>query len=507
MFKWRLFKPNTSTSGTINQNARYNGSIICGPIFVNSNILGTFENPLVGYHNEKYVTHGIGTYTSHTQRVNGYYTENNYAQYIDYYYSRSDVPPYDGGVVRNNTYGLGYLIGFDDSDITIVNDTMPYTDIENSSISGRYKVNSYFLNLLISSIAFPIKGALYNEDGSFISNFDYIGTKNISYVPSTNNNSVPCYCDSTTITNNSTEDFFINIPYNCVIDFGTIPQNVPKIFKDWVDENLEFLYPNTYTIYNFDGSEVLAKFSNKPNIVSINFNSIGNRRYLTILGDNGVYYTEEWDSEEIEGKVFRGLSYYKNNTIPNITIGEKNVEWNSSLSLYESYSVYRPLTENFELNLYQNSSEANRVDKTNYLTQLGTINGVLRETTSITEPVITLEMETVPTFNYVYIPTFDRYYFVTEINSIRYNLWEISLSVDVLMTYKDALFNLYAFVDRNENTTNPMLIDKKRVIEQGVDIENVEIENIVFRNPAENDSDIDIMFVLNGYKIDSVPEL
>ena len=121
--------------------------------------------------------------------------------------------------------------------------------------------------------------------------------------------------------------------------------------------------------------------------------------------------------------------------------------------------------------------------------------------------VITIESSIVPNFNYAYIEDFNRYYFIEDIVSLRNNLWELTMSIDVLMTYRLGILNLRGFIDRSQSLYNDRLIDKKRIIEQGYDIENVEIPNEVFVNPHENESQLDIMVVVNGYKIDSVSSI
>lgn len=152
----------------------------------------------------------------------------------------------------------------------------------------------------------------------------------------------------------------------------------------------------------------------------------------------------------------------------------------------------------FSITLYRNSAEPNRVDKRNYLTEVQTISGVLREETSILAPIITLELSSRPNANYCYIPQFGRYYYITDIVSIRNNLWSISLYVDVLMSNREAILNCKGFVERNEFKHNNMLIDKKRIIEEGVDITVVELSNKIF---LTNDYEC----IINGYKIEAVP--
>lgn len=165
-------------------------------------------------------------------------------------------------------------------------------------------------------------------------------------------------------------------------------------------------------------------------------------------------------------------------------------------------------TYGIECIFYRNRADKKVVDKTNFIELAGTENIIFKQETSIIDPIIVLERTSFPNFNYVYITELNRYYFIDSITSVRNNLWELNLTIDVLMSYKDAIRNLNAFVDRNENVTNPMLIDKKRVIEQGLDVEIAEIENDVFFKDNETfQPDTDLMFVINGYKIDSADAL
>ena len=114
----------------------------------------------------------------------------------------------------------------------------------------------------------------------------------------------------------------------------------------------------------------------------------------------------------------------------------------------------------FALTLYKNTAEKNRIDKTQYLTSVGEITGYLRNETNIINPSIVIEYDKVIDFNYVYVSTFNRYYFVTNITSVRTNLWRLDMSCDVLMTYKDTILNYECYVSRNENDYNEKIEDK-----------------------------------------------
>ena len=135
--------------------------------------------------------------------------------------------------------------------------------------------------------------------------------------------------------------------------------------------------------------------------------------------------------------------------------------WSPTLYPANKNQDYKATFRNnaFALTLYKNSAENNRIDKTDYLTSIGEITGYLREETNIINPSIVIEYDKVIDFNYVYISTFNRYYFVNNITSVRTNLWRLDMSCDVLMTYKETILNYECYVSRNENDYNEDIED------------------------------------------------
>lgn len=111
------------------------------------------------------------------------------------------------------------------------------------------------------------------------------------------------------------------------------------------------------------------------------------------------------------------------------------------------------------INLFYNSSEVNKLDKD--LTPILELDGTLRDATSITDPVIIFEYSgsELPKFNYVYIPLFNRYYFVNALDSIRNGLYSFSCHCDVLTTYKNEIRTNTAIIRRQENRWNMYLDD------------------------------------------------
>lgn len=109
--------------------------------------------------------------------------------------------------------------------------------------------------------------------------------------------------------------------------------------------------------------------------------------------------------------------------------------------------------------LYQNISEYNAVNKS--IHELTTLTGTLREESSIIDPIITIsDIDSyVGSMNYAYIPDFNRYYFITNIESVNSNLWRVSFHVDVLYTYRAQIKSNSAIIERNENQYDLKLND------------------------------------------------
>lgn len=109
------------------------------------------------------------------------------------------------------------------------------------------------------------------------------------------------------------------------------------------------------------------------------------------------------------------------------------------------------------INLYVNNSAPNVCDKS--LTDVATVEGYVRDATSLLTPTIIIQRNAPTGFNYFYVPEFSRYYFLTGVSTVVNNLVSISGTVDVAMTYKNEFRNWDAVVRRNENRYNMLLDD------------------------------------------------
>lgn len=97
---------------------------------------------------------------------------------------------------------------------------------------------------------------------------------------------------------------------------------------------------------------------------------------------------------------------------------------------------------------YNYNGEPNRVNKT--LQENEEYTGVLNSTLNILEPVIRFRTNNVVTFNYVYIESLHRYYFVSEIQQ-NGDICTVYLRTDVLMTYKDKILDSVGTLTKGTN--------------------------------------------------------
>lgn len=94
------------------------------------------------------------------------------------------------------------------------------------------------------------------------------------------------------------------------------------------------------------------------------------------------------------------------------------------------------------------------------LIDIMTLTGVLKEETSVLDPVFEVETDTnLSQCNYAWINEMNRYYYVTNIVSVTDRLWRLSCHVDVLMTYKPQIKAHDAIISRQENLWNLYLPD------------------------------------------------
>ena len=101
--------------------------------------------------------------------------------------------------------------------------------------------------------------------------------------------------------------------------------------------------------------------------------------------------------------------------------------------------------------------------------------GVLNVTFDVLKPVIRFRTKMPVTFNYVFIESLNRYYFVSEIQQDA-DICTVRLSVDVLFTYKDIILNSIATLTKGENG-NKYLSNRSNVVDVRPNIRKIDFPN------------------------------
>lgn len=205
--------------------------------------------------------------------------------------------------------------------------------------------------------------------------------------------------------------------------------------------------------------------------------AVPNKLEGTLTASNGQVYTQSNTNINIHsGEYIAGFSTIDDATTINVPL---NRTVKISRDTRYIYAVFRNVSNTVTVSLYNSSAESNVVDKTSYITSAGSLSGTFRSEVSVTNPSIAFYFNSVPTFNYVYIQKFSRYYYVTAITNISNNLWRADLKCDVLMSFKNEILNLYCVISRQEEKYNDNLIDDKLFQENGETVTYVPIPNSI----------------------------
>ena len=126
-----------------------------------------------------------------------------------------------------------------------------------------------------------------------------------------------------------------------------------------------------------------------------------------------------------------------------------------------------------KIKTYIYNGKPNEVNKT--LQENEEYMGVLNATFNILTPVVRFRTRTPVAFNYVYIESLNRYYFVSEKQQDG-DICAVRLRVDVLFTYKDIILNSTATLTKSENG-NKYLSNRSNVFDVRPNIQKVDFPN------------------------------
>lgn len=101
--------------------------------------------------------------------------------------------------------------------------------------------------------------------------------------------------------------------------------------------------------------------------------------------------------------------------------------------------------------------------------------GLLNASFNVLTPVVRFRTRAPVTFNYVYIESLNRYYFVKELTQ-EGDLCTVHLKVDVLLTYKDKILASSGILTQGENV-NKYLSNRANVVDVRPNVRKLDFPN------------------------------
>lgn len=129
-----------------------------------------------------------------------------------------------------------------------------------------------------------------------------------------------------------------------------------------------------------------------------------------------------------------------------------------------------------EVIFYYNASDDRVINKQLLQTSGNRFEGVPRDEISVMNPIIRFENDGILRFNYAYIPSLQRYYSIVDRTAYRQGVWDVTFTVDVLMSFRADINDL------------SVVVDKQSMIENGneyIDDGSLVSENVMFQSIYE----------------------
>ena len=151
-----------------------------------------------------------------------------------------------------------------------------------------------------------------------------------------------------------------------------------------------------------------------------------------------------------------------------------------------------------EITFYNTSNDKRVVSKT--LTSGTTLQCELYDECNIITPKLLIEFTTdIFSKNYCYIPTFGRYYFITNMKVDAGERIIIECGIDALYTYRNSIYSLDVTVVRNENFSDRCyLVDPMFTISPKRNIEVYAFENTPFNIRDASGQSANFVLVMGG---------
>lgn len=144
--------------------------------------------------------------------------------------------------------------------------------------------------------------------------------------------------------------------------------------------------------------------------------------------------------------------------------------------------------------LYNTTSD-NRVLNKN-IALIKEIDAELKDANDVISPTLKIQrFEGWEKVNYIYIKSFNRYYYVNTIKQLLGNAILLDCSVDVLMSNKDAIRNLTCIIDKQENSSTAY---SDKYLDDGSFITECRTFNSILNFPAGFNDDGEFILITAG---------
>lgn len=119
---------------------------------------------------------------------------------------------------------------------------------------------------------------------------------------------------------------------------------------------------------------------------------------------------------------------------------------------------------------YRCTCDRKKIDKTGGFTlELPVISCRIKEPSSIYNPTVIIDAASIGDYyadiNYAHIPKLGRYYFINDIIMENDGLLSISMSIDVLHTYRSSILDSSQWIVRSEKINSKKFIDPERPLQ------------------------------------------
>lgn len=144
--------------------------------------------------------------------------------------------------------------------------------------------------------------------------------------------------------------------------------------------------------------------------------------------------------------------------------------------------------------LYNTTSD-NRVLSKN-IALIKEIDAELKNANDVISPTLKIQrFEGWEKVNYIYIKSFNRYYYVNTIKQLLGNTILLDCSVDVLMSNKDAIRNLTCIIDKQENSSTTY---SDKYLDDGSFVTECRTFNSILNFPAGFNDDGEFILITAG---------